>query len=179
MKTEFINVLKYDFYSDKILAYHDISVRTINLLIQLRAYNAIDENEFQKNIEFFTKFYVSFMSEFNRITYKYQNMMNQIFENNVGGDERATVLDNYISEHKIKEFNQDIEAFELNYLIVQETIVNILDEMSLAKMFLLDFDLLKALEEEFRHVYELVENIEAEFGDFKDTIVSGEDYYDE
>lgn len=179
MKTEFVNVLKYDFYSEKILAYHDISVRTINILLQLRAYNIIEEDEFQKNIEFFTGFYISFMSEFNRITYKYQNMMNQIFDNNVGGDERATVLDNYISEDKTKEFNEDIENFESSYFTVQETIVNMLDDMALAKMFLLDFQLLSVLEEEFSYVYNLIETVEVEFGEFEDTIISSEDYEDE
>lgn len=179
MNTEFVNVLKYDFYSEKILAYHDISVRTINILLQLRAYNIIKEDEFQKDMGFFTGFYISFMSEFNRIAYKYKNMMNQIFDNNVGGDERATLLDNYISENKIKEFNEDIKNFESGFFTVQETIINILDDMALAKMFLLDFELLSILEEEFSHVYNLIETVEVEFGKFEDTIISGEDYEDE
>lgn len=119
------------------------------------------------------------MSEFNRITYKYQNMMNQIFDNNVGGDERATVLDSYISEDKTKEFNEDIENFESSYFTVQETIVNMLDDMALAKMFLLDFQLLSILEEEFNYVYNLIETVEVEFGEFEDTIISREDYEDE
>lgn len=179
MNTEFVNVLKYDFYSEKILAYHDISVRTINILLQLRAYNIIKEDEFQKDMGFFTGFYISFMSELNRIAYKYKNMMNQIFDNNVGGDERATLLDNYISENKIKEFNEDIKNFESGFFTVQETIINILDDMALAKMFLLDFELLSILEEEFSHVYNLIETVEVEFGKFEDTIISGEDYEDE
>lgn len=170
METEFINVLKFDFYTDKIQAYHEIAQRTMNALLQLRAYKAIDDDEFKKNMDFFTNFYVTFMEEFNNINYKYTNMMGQIFDINVGGDERTAVLNNYISEKKIEQFNEEMDAFEENYFTMVDTVVSILDELSLAKMFLLDFDLLSVIEDEFNDAYNIIEFIESTYGKFEDTI---------
>lgn len=43
MELELENVLKYDFYNDKLSSYHDVAMETINYLMQFKAFNLINE----------------------------------------------------------------------------------------------------------------------------------------
>ena len=53
MELELENVLKYDFYNDKLSSYHDVAMETINYLMQFKAFNLINEAFFNKSIDFF------------------------------------------------------------------------------------------------------------------------------
>ena len=44
MELELENVLKYDFYNDKLSNYHEIAVETINYLLQFKAFELISED---------------------------------------------------------------------------------------------------------------------------------------
>ena len=169
MELELENVLKYDFYNDKLSSYHDVAMETINYLMQFKAFNLINEAFFNKSIDFFTNYYVSLM-EFNQeISYKYSNMMDEIFDLSFDGDLR-TVEGSYIEASKLLDFNEKMNSFESGAQDYLDGIVQIIDDLSLAKMYCLDLMLLRALELDFDKTHNKIELIEEKYGEFEDSM---------
>ena len=169
MELELENVLKYDFYNDKLSSYHDIALETINYLMQFKAFNLINEDFFNKSIDFFTNYYVSLM-EFNQeISYKYSNMMDEIFNLSFDGDLR-TVKGSYIEASKLLDFNEKMESFESGTQDYLDGTMQIIDELSLAKMYCVDLILLRALEIDFDKTHDKITSIEEKYGDFEDSM---------
>ena len=169
MELELENVLKYDFYNDKLASYHDIAMETINYLMQFKSFNLINEDFFNKSIDFFTKYYVSLM-EFNQeISYKYSNMMDEIFDLSFDGDFRA-VKGSYIDASKLLDFNEKMNSFESGAQDYINGMAQIIDELSLAKMYCLDFVLLRVLELDFDKTHNKIMDIEEKYGEFEDSM---------
>ena len=169
MELELENVLKYDFYNDKLASYHDIVLETINYLMQFKAFNLINQDFFNKSIDFFTNYYVSLM-EFNQeISYKYSNMMDEIFNLSFDGDLR-TVKGSYIEASKLMDFNEKMDSFESGAQDYLDGIMQIIDELSLAKMYCVDLTLLRALEMDFDKTHDKITSIEERYGDFEDSM---------
>ena len=169
MELELENVLKYDFYNDKLASYHDIAMETINYLMQFKAFNLINESFFNKSIDFFTNYYVSLM-EFNQeISYKYSNMMDEIFDLSFDGDLRA-VKGSYIDASKLLDFNEKMDSFESGAQDYLDGIVQIIDDLSLAKMYCVDLTLLRALELDFDKTHNKIMFIEERHGEFEDSM---------
>ena len=169
MELELENVLKYDFYNDKLASYHDIALETINYLMQFKAFNLINEEFFNKSIDFFTNYYVSLM-EFNQeISYKYSNMMDEIFDLSFDGDLRA-VKGSYIDASKLLDFNEKVDSFESGAQDYLDGIIQIIDDLSLAKMYCVDLTLLRALELDFDKTHNKIMSIEERYGEFEDSM---------
>ena len=169
MELELENVLKYDFYNDKLSNYHEIAVETINYLLQFKAFELISEDFFYKNMEFFNKFYVNLMEISQKIGYKYNNLMDEIFDSSFDGDARA-VKGDYINEAKIIEFNKEMNEFETATTDYIDGLHQTLDELALSKMFATDMNLLKVLENDFNGTYQRIERIEEQCGKFEDSM---------
>lgn len=169
MELELENVLKYDFYNEKLSNYHEIALETINYLIQFRAFNLINEEEFYRNMDFFTEYYVKLMEYNQEIRYKYSNMMDEVFDIAFDGDLRA-VKGDYISRSKIDDFNCKMESFEMGSKDYISGLNQILDDLSLSKMFTTDMSLLKLLEDDFNITYKKVSTVEEMYGSFEETI---------
>ena len=169
MELELENVLKYDFYNDKLSSYHEVALETVNYLIQFKSFNLINEDFFNKSIDFFTKYYVSLM-EFNQeISYKYSNMMDEIFDLSFDGDFRA-VKGSYIDASKLLDFNEKMNSFESGAQDYINGMAQIIDELSLAKMYCLDFILLRVLELDFDKTHNKIMDIEEKYGEFEDSM---------
>ena len=169
MELELENVLKYDFYNDKLASYNDVAMETINYLMQFKAFNLINESFFNKSIDFFTNYYVSLM-EFNQeISYKYSNMMDEIFDLSFDGDLRA-VKGSYIDASKLLDFNEKMDSFESGAQDYLDGIVQIIDDLSLAKMYCVDLTLLRALELDFDKTHNKIMFIEERHGEFEDSM---------
>ena len=169
MEPELENVLKYDFYNDKLSSYHEVALETVNYLIQFKSFNLINEDFFNKSIDFFTKYYVSLM-EFNQeISYKYSNMMDEIFDLSFDGDFRA-VKGSYIDASKLLDFNEKMNSFESGAQDYINGMAQIIDELSLAKMYCLDFVLLRVLELDFDKTHNKIMDIEEKYGEFEDSM---------
>lgn len=169
MELELENVLKYDFYNDKLSNYHEIAVETINYLLQFKAFELVSEDFFYKSMEFFNKFYVNLMEINQKIGYKYNNLMDEIFDSSFDGDARA-VKGNYINEAKIIEFNKKMNEFETAAIDYVDGLLQTLDELALSKMFVTDMNLLRLLESDFDNTYNRIENIEEQYGKFEDSM---------
>ena len=169
MELELENVLKYDFYNDKLSSYHEVALETVNYLIQFKSFNLINEDFFNKSIDFFTKYYVSLM-EFNQeISYKYSNMMDEIFDLSFDGDFRS-VKGSYIDASKLLDFNEKMNSFESGAQDYINGMAQIIDELSLAKMYCLDFVLLRVLELDFDKTHNKIMDIEEKYGEFEDSM---------
>lgn len=169
MELELENVLKYDFYNDKLSSYHEVALETVNYLIQFKSFNLINEEFFNKSIDFFTKYYVSLM-EFNQeISYKYSNMMDEIFDLSFDGDFRS-VKGSYIDASKLLDFNEKMNSFESGAQDYINGMAQIIDELSLAKMYCLDFVLLRVLELDFDKTHNKIMDIEEKYGEFEDSM---------
>lgn len=169
MELELENVLKYDFYNDKLGNYHEIAVETINYLLQFKAFELVSGDFFYKSMEFFNEFYVNLMEFNQKIGYKYSNLMDEIFDCSFDGDARA-VKGNYINEAKIIEFNKKMNEFETATIDYIDGLHQTLDELALSKMFTTDMNLLKLLENDFDSTYKRIENIEEQYGRFEDSM---------
>ena len=169
MELELENVIKYDFYNDKLGNYHEIAVETMNYLLQFKAFELVSEDFFSKSMEFFNNFYVNLMEINQKIGYKYNNLMDEIFDFSFDGDARA-VKGNYINEVKIIEFNKKMNEFETAAIDYVDGLLQTLDELALSKMFVTDMNLLKLLESDFDNTYNRIENIEEQYGKFEDSM---------
>ena len=169
MELELENVLKYDFYNDKLSNYHEIAVETINYLLQFKAFELVSDDFFSKSMEFFNNFYVNLMEINQKIGYKYNNLMDEIFDFSFDGDARA-VKGNYINEAKIIEFNNRMNEFETAAIDYVDGLLQTLDELALSKMFVTDMNLLRLLESDFDNTYNRIENIEEQYGKFEDSM---------
>src|SRR5699024_5293157 len=135
----------------------------------LPIFNLINEDFFNKSIDFFTNYYVSLM-EFNQeISYKYSNMMDEIFNLSFDGDFR-TVKGSYIEASKLLDFNEKMNSFESGAQDYLDGIMQIIDELSLAKMYCVDLMLLRALEIDFDKTHDKITSIEERYGDFEDSM---------
>ena len=169
MELELENVLKYDFYNDKLSSYHDIALETINYLMQFKAFNLINEEFFNKSIDFFTNYYVSLMQFNQEISYKYSNMMDEIFDLSFDWDLRA-VKGSYIDASKLLDFNEKMDSFESGAQDYLDGIIQIIDDLSLAKMYCVDLTLLRALELDFDKTHNKIMFIEERYGEFEDSM---------
>ena len=169
MELELENVLKYDFYNDKLASYHEVAMETVNYLIQLRSFNLVNEEFFNKSIDFFTNYYVSLMQFNQEISYKYSNMMDEIFDLSFDGDLRA-VKGSYIDASKLLDFNEKMDSFESGAQDYLDGIVQIIDDLSLAKMYCVDLTLLRALELDFDKTHNKIMFIEERHGEFEDSM---------
>ena len=169
MELELENVLKYDFYNDKLASYHDVAMETINYLMQFKAFNLIDGAFFNKSMDFFTNYYVSLMEFNQKISYKYSNMMDEIFDLSFDGDLR-TVEGSYIEASKLMDFNEKMDSFESGAQDYLDGIMQIIDELSLVKMYCIDLTLLRALEMDFDKTHDKITSIEEKYGDFEDSM---------
>lgn len=169
MELELENVLKYDFYNDKLSSYHDVAMETVNYLIQFRSFNLVNEEFFNKSIDFFTNYYVSLMQFNQEISYKYSNMMDEIFDLSFDGDLRA-VKGSYIDASKLLDFNEKVDSFESGAQDYLDGIIQIIDDLSLAKMYCVDLTLLRALELDFDKTHNKIMFIEERHGEFEDSM---------
>ncbi len=169
MELELENVLKYDFYNDKLASYHEVAMETVNYLIQFRSFNLVNEEFFNKSIDFFTNYYVSLMQFNQEISYKYSNMMDEIFDLSFDGDLRA-VKGSYIDASKLLDFNEKMDSFESGAQDYLDGIVQIIDDLSLAKMYCVDLTLLRALELDFDKTHNKIMFIEERHGEFEDSM---------
>lgn len=169
MELELENVLKYDFYNDKLSSYHEVAMETVNYLIQFRSFNLVNEEFFNKSIDFFTNYYVSLMQFNQEISYKYSNMMDEIFDLSFDGDLRA-VKGSYIDASKLLDFNEKMDSFESGAQDYLDGIIQIIDDLSLAKMYCVDLTLLKALELDFDKTHNKIMFIEERHGEFEDSM---------
>lgn len=167
MDLEIENVLKFDFYNEKLAEYSEVNNSGINFLLQFRGLNLISQEYFDKCWEFFGSFYVKLIEKNMKITYKYKNMMEEIFDIAFDADVRS-LTGEYIEEKKLKEFNKDIEEL-VNYADDYiDGLTQILDDLSLYKMFCTDMLLLSLIESDFNDLYNKVEYIEKNMGNFED-----------
>ena len=169
MELELENVLKYDFYNDKLASYHEVAMETVNYLIQFRSFNLVNEEFFNKSIDFFTSYYVSLMQFNQEISYKYSNMMDEIFDLSFDGDLRA-VKGSYIDASKLLDFNEKMDSFESGAQDYLDGIIQIIDDLSLAKMYCVDLTLLRALELDFDKTHNKIMFIEERYGEFEDSM---------
>ena len=169
MELELENVLKYDFYNDKLASYHDVAMETINYLMQFKAFNLINEAFFNKSMDFFTNYYVSLMQFNQEISYKYSNMMDEIFDLSFDGDLR-TVKGSYIDASKLLDFNEKMGSFESGAQDYLNGIMQIIDELSLVKMYCVDLTLLRVLEMDFDKTYKKITYIVEKYGSFEDSM---------
>lgn len=170
MKTELENVLKYDFYNEKMALYTDV-VRDIMLhLAQFRGLDIIDEEEYNNKMNLFHKKFVDLISLNKEIHYKYENMMNQIFDLEFDLDDTRHVIENYMEEGKIKSFNKQMNKYERDVNAFIGNVISLVRSMSFKKLFVTDMLLVKHMEMEFVTLYERIEYIESIMGKFEDTL---------
>lgn len=174
MDKEFSNVLKYEFYSEKMINYHDIVVNTINHLLQFQSYGLISNSFFHKYWSYIGSFYTELLEKERVIHYKYDNMMDEIFDLHVDGDKRS-VYGNYITKEKLEKFNKEVELFESANINFYEALAQLLDELNLKKRFTTDMILLKVLEDEFDYLSTKYLSLEEMYSEYEDVIDIDED----
>src|SRR5699024_7194897 len=108
------------------------------------------------------------LMEFNQeISYKYSNMMDEIFDLSFDGDLRA-VKGSYIDASKLLDFNEKVDSFESGAQDYLDGIIQIIDDLSLAKMYCVDLTLLRALELDFDKTHNKIMSIEERYGEVED-----------
>ena len=163
------NVLKYDFYSEKMGMYSDVIPEIMFHIISMNGFNVLTDQDAQNKMKLFSKKYPQLLKMDSNIHYKYQNMMDEIFDDYFDDDFSRHKHENYIEDSKIIQFNRDMESYERAVQMFIRNLHNVVQSLSLSKMFVTDMLLLKGMEHIFDKLFSQIESIEESMGKFEDT----------
>lgn len=170
MKLELENVLKFDFYNEKMALYTDVVKEIMLHLVNFKGLEIIDEEEYNNKMKLFSNKFTELITLSKNIDYKYSNMMNQIFDLEFESDLPNRTIENYLEESKIRDFNKKVVKHEKRVNIFSKNVIELVHSMSLKKVFVTDMFLLKQMELDFESLYEKIEFIEDNMDNFKDTL---------
>lgn len=170
MKLELENVLKIDFYNEKMALYTDVVKEIMLHLVNFKGLEIIDEEEYNNKMKLFSNKFTELITLSKNIDYKYSNMMNQIFDLEFDSDLPNRTIENYLEESKIRDFNKKVVKYEKKVNIFSKNVIELVHSMSLKKVFVTDMFLLKQMEIDFESLYEKIEFIEDNMDNFKDTL---------
>lgn len=112
MKLELENVLKFDFYNEKMALYTDVVKEIMVHLVNFKGLEIIDEEEYNNKMKLFSNKFTELITLSKNINYKYSNMMNQIFDLEFDSDLPNRTIENYLEESKIRDFNKKVLKYE-------------------------------------------------------------------
>lgn len=170
MKLELENVLKFDFYNEKMALYTDVVKEIMLHLVNFKGLEIIDEKEYGNKMKLFNNKFAELITLSKNINYKYSNMMNQIFDLEFETDLPSRTIENYLEESKIKDFNKKMFEYERKVNTFSRNVIALVNSMSLKKLFVTDMFLLRQMELDFEVLYEKIEFIEDNMGNFKETL---------
>lgn len=159
MGEELDNVVELNIMYEELEYINEVSMKTVNNLIQFYSLEIISKEYYKKNIKFITNKLPILIKGINSILDNYEDFMEELMELSLTdeGDE----IDIYFEETEEADlFNNSSEQLINDFIEYKMNLLTLLDEMALEKMFILDPALLEAVERDFDYIHRVLENVE-------------------
>lgn len=150
--------LKYDYYREMIMSYHDAVVNTYNAAVHMYSFEVLDNMNMKYCKTILFDRYPEVMNSIFKIDKKYNLLIDQLIL-----EEETDFVEIVRDEEGEKEFfafKKEVNDFSVEVEDFSAYFMQLLEELSLKKMFVVNPALLEMLEYLFNKIHEECEEIE-------------------
>ena len=148
--------LKYDYYREFIMSYHDAVVNTYNAAVHMYSFEVLDNMNMKYCKTILFDRYPEVMNSIFKIDKKYNLLIDQL----ILEEEFVEITKNKEEEEEFEAFKKEVNDFSVEVEDFSAYFMQLLEELSLKKMFIVNPALLEMLEYLFNKIHEECEEIE-------------------
>lgn len=150
--------LKYDYYREFIMSYHDAVVNTYNAAVHMYSFEVLDNMNMKYCKTILFDRYPEVMNSIFKIDKKYNLLIDQlILEEET---DFVEIIREKEGEEEFEAFKKEVNDFSVEVEDFSAYFMQLLEELSLKKMFVVNPALLEMLEYLFNKIHEECEEIE-------------------
>ena len=150
--------LKYDYYREFIMSYHDAVVNTYNAAVHMYSFEVLDNMNMKYCKTILFDRYPEVMNSIFKIDKKYNLLIDQlILEEET---DFVEIIRDKEGEEEFKKKKKEVNDFSVEVEDFSAYFMQLLEELSLKKMFVVNPALLEMLEYLFNKIHEECEEIE-------------------
>lgn len=150
--------LKYDYYREMIMSYHDAVVNTYNAAVHMYSFEVLDNMNMKYCKTILFDRYPEVMNSIFKIDKKYNLLIDQlILEEET---DFVEIIRDKEGEEEFEAFKKEVNDFSVEVEDFSAYFMQLLEELSLKKMFVVNPALLEMLEYLFNKIHEECEEIE-------------------
>lgn len=150
--------LKYDYYREFIMSYHDAVVNTYNAAVHMYSFEVLDNMNIKYCKTILFDRYPEVMNSIFKIDKKYNLLIDQlILEEET---DFVEIIRDKEGEEEFEAFKKEVNDFSVEVEDFSAYFMQLLEELSLKKMFVVNPALLEMLEYLFNKIHEECEEIE-------------------
>lgn len=150
--------LKYDYYREFIMSYHDAVVNTYNAAVHMYSFEVLDNMNMKYCKTILFDRYPEVMNSIFKIDKKYNLLIDQlILEEET---DFVEIIRDKEGEEEFEAFKKEVNDFSVEVEDFSAYFMQLLEELSLKKMFVVNPALLEMLEYLFNKIHEECEEIE-------------------
>lgn len=150
--------LKYDYYREFIMSYHDAVVNTYNAAVHMYSFEVLDNMNMKYCKTILFDRYAEVMNSIFKIDKKYNLLIDQlILEEET---DFVEIIRDKEDEEEFEAFKKEVNDFSVEVEDFSAYFMQLLEELSLKKMFVVNPALLEMLEYLFNKIHEECEEIE-------------------
>ena len=150
--------LKYDYYREFIMSYHDAVVNTYNAAVHMYSFEVLDNMNMKYCKTILFDRYPEVMNSIFKIDKKYNLLIDQlILEEET---DFVKIIRDKEAEEEFEAFKKEVNDFSVEVEDFFAYFMQLLEELSLKKMFVVNPALLEMLEYLFNKIHEECEEIE-------------------
>lgn len=150
--------LKYDYYREFIMSYHDAVVNTYNAAVHMYSFEVLDNMNMKYCKTILFDRYPEVMNSIFKIDKKYNLLIDQlILEEET---DFVEIIRDKEGEEEFEAFKKEVNDFSVEVEDFSAYFMQLLEELSLKKMFVVNPAILEMLEYLFNKIHEECEEIE-------------------
>ena len=150
--------LKYDYYREMIMSYHDAVVNTYNAAVHMYSFEVLDNMNMKYCKTILFDRYPEVMNSIFRIDKNYNLLIDQlVLEEET---DFVEIVRDKEGEEEFRAFKKEVNDFSVEVEEFTAYFMQLLEELSLKKMFVVNPALLEMLEYLFNKIHEECEEIE-------------------
>lgn len=150
--------LKYDYYREFIMSYHDAVVNTYNAAVHMYSFEVLDNMNMKYCKTILFDRYPEVMSSIFKIDKKYNLLIDQLILEEEA--DFVEIIRDKEGEEEFEAFKKEVNDFSVEVEDFSAYFMQLLEELSLKKMFVVNPALLEMLEYLFNKIHEECEEIE-------------------
>ena len=150
--------LKYDYYREFIMSYHDAVVNTYNAAVHMYSFEVLDNMNMKYCKTILFDRYPEVMNSIFKIDKKYNLLIDQLILEEEA--DFVEIIRDKEAEEEFEAFKKEVNDFSVEVEDFSAYFMQLLEELSLKKMFVVNPALLEMLECLFNKIHEECEEIE-------------------
>ena len=150
--------LKYDYYREFIMSYHDAVVNTYNAAVHMYSFEVLDNMNMKYCKTILFDRYPEVMNSIFKIDKKYNLLIDQLILEEEA--DFVEIIRDKEGEEEFEAFKKEVNDFSVEVEDFSVYFMQLLEELSLKKMFVVNPALLEMLEYLFNKIHEECEEIE-------------------